>query len=48
VCKFSGTNFSDVVQQARRDGYPRIIDADEREVTEWRPVTGYDFDEATP
>lgn len=44
----SGSNFSDIALEAERQGYPRIIAAEQREVTPWVPVTGYEFAEATP
>jgi hypothetical protein len=47
TCDYEGPNFSDLVLQAERDGYPRIIGGHEREVSPWRPVTGYTFAEAT-
>lgn len=48
TCVFEGTNFSDVVQRAKGDGYPRVIDAEERRVTAWHRVQNYPFAEATP
>lgn len=47
TAELTGTNFSDMVQQAQASGYARVISADERQVTEWSPVD-YPFDEATP
>lgn len=45
---FEGGNFSELVAKAEREGYPRIIAGEQREVTPWTPITGYDFAEATP
>lgn len=43
----TGTNFSDLCIEARNQGYPRIINAESREIGEWRPVD-YPYDEVTP
>lgn len=48
TAEFTGTNFSDMVEDAREQGYPRVISANARQVTEWQPVTGYTFAKATP
>lgn len=45
---FEGLNFSEVVAEAEQQGYPRIIAGEQREVTPWTAITGYDFAEATP
>lgn len=45
---FEGGNFSDLVAEAERQGYTRIIAGEQREVTPWVAVTGYEFAEATP
>lgn len=47
TAEFTGTNFSDMVQEAREQAYTRVVRADERQVTEWRPITGYDLDGET-
>lgn len=46
--EIKGDNFSDIVREAERQGYPRIIAAVQREATPWAAVTGYEFAEATP
>lgn len=43
----TGTNFSDLCVEAREQGYPRVIEAESREVGEWQPVD-YPYDEETP
>ena len=42
-----GENFPDLVQEAARMGYPRVISGEERTVTPWTPVEGFEWDEAS-
>lgn len=44
---FEGGNFSNLVEVARRAGYPRVVAAQQRTVTPWEPVT-YNYAERTP
>lgn len=43
-----GHNFSYLVKEAEERGYPRIIEGEERKVTQWHAIPNYPFDEATP
>lgn len=45
---YEGPNFSNLVQRAEAEGYPRIIEGDERKVTQWHAIPNFPFAERTP